>query len=126
MGRKLVFTNGSRRHADNVLSRIGITHHFEDVFDIVAANYVPKPDPACYRAFCERHGVAPERSILFEDLPRNLKPAHAIGMTTVLVRGNHELTDIDAEGAHIHHATDDLAGWLQRAIQHLADRTAKS
>jgi putative hydrolase of the HAD superfamily len=121
IGRKLVFTNGSRRHAENVLARIGITHHFEDLFDIVAANYVPKPDPACYRAFCDRFGVVPAHSILFEDLPRNLVPAHAIGMTTVLVRGTHELTEIDAEGAHIHHVTDDLAGWLESAG---AQRTA--
>jgi putative hydrolase of the HAD superfamily len=120
VGRKLVFTNGSRRHAENVLSRIGIGRHFEEVFDIVAADYVPKPDPACYRAFCARHGVAPERSVLFEDLPRNLVPAHEIGMTTVLVRGNHELTEIAAEGAHIHHVTDNLAEWLERAIAHLA------
>jgi len=115
-GRKLVFTNGSRRHAENVLARIGIHGHFEDVFDIVAANYVPKPDPACYQAFCARYGIEPARSVLFEDLPRNLKPAHAIGMTTVLVRGTHELTDIDAEGEHIHNVTEDIAGWLERAL----------
>jgi len=115
-GRKLVFTNGSRRHAETVLARIGIHDHFEDVFDIVAANYVPKPDPACYQAFCERYGIVPARSVLFEDLPRNLVPAHAIGMTTVLVRGTHELTDIDAEGEHIHNVTEDLASWLERAV----------
>jgi len=86
------------------------------VFDIVAANYVPKPDPACYRAFCERYAIVPARSVLFEDLPRNLVPAHAIGMTTVLVRGTHELTDIDAEGEHIHNVTEDLASWLERAV----------
>lgn len=123
-GRKLVFTNGSRRHAENVLARIGIEHHFEEVFDIVAANYVPKPDPACYRAFCDQHGVDPGRSIIFEDLPRNLVPAHAIGMTTVLVRGNHELTEIDAEGEHIHNVTDDLAAWLERAVARLAADSA--
>lgn len=115
-GRKLVFTNGSRRHAENVLARIGIHAHFEDVFDIVAANYVPKPDPACYQAFCARYGIEPARSVIFEDLPRNLKPAHAIGMTTVLVRGTHELTEIDAEGDHIHNVTEDLAAWLERAL----------
>jgi len=115
-GRKLVFTNGSRRHAENVLARIGIHGHFEDVFDIVAANYVPKPDPACYQAFCARYAIVPERSVLFEDLPRNLVPAHAIGMTTVLVRGTHELTEIDAEGEHIHNVTENLAAWLERAV----------
>jgi len=39
------------------------------------------------------------------DLPRNLMPAAAHRMTTVLVKGNHELTEIAASGDHIHHVT---------------------
>jgi len=35
-GRKLILTNGSRRHAENVAMKLGIYDHFEDVFDIAA------------------------------------------------------------------------------------------
>src|SRR3954464_2034101 len=42
-GRKLVLTNGTRRHADAVMRRLGIHEHFEDIFDIVAAELEPKP-----------------------------------------------------------------------------------
>jgi len=33
-GRKLVLTNGTRRHAQAVLARLGLEQHFDDVFDI--------------------------------------------------------------------------------------------
>jgi putative hydrolase of the HAD superfamily len=114
-GRKLIFTNGSIRHAENVVNRIGIGHRFEAIFDIVAADYVPKPDPAPYHAFLRQHAVAPALACMLEDLPRNLVPAASLGMTTVLVKGMHELTEIDAAGDHIHHVTEDLVAWLDAA-----------
>jgi putative hydrolase of the HAD superfamily len=114
-GRKLIFTNGSLRHAENVLGRLGIGHRFEAIFDIVAADYVPKPQPAVYESFLRHHAVAPAGACMLEDLPRNLVPAAALGMTTVLVKGTHELTEIDAAGEHIHHVTEDLVGWLEAA-----------
>ena len=39
-GRKLILTNGTRRHADAVLARLGLERHFDDVFDIVAAGHL--------------------------------------------------------------------------------------
>ena len=85
-GIKYVFTNGSVRHAENVLGRLGIQHHFADIFDIVAADYVPKPAPDTYTRFLEATSVDPRRSAMFEDIARNLEHPHTIGMTTVLVR----------------------------------------
>src|SRR5262249_31393832 len=58
-GRKLIFTNGSIRHAENVLERLGVGHRFDAIFDIVAANYVPKPDPAPYGAIVRQYGFDP-------------------------------------------------------------------
>src|SRR3546814_6232505 len=79
-GRKLIFTNGSVRHAENVLNRLGVAHHFEAIYDIVAAGYRPKPDPASYDTILALHGVDPHRAVLVEDMPRNLEPAHALGL----------------------------------------------
>ena len=56
-GRKLIFTNGSRGHAERVAGKLGVLHLFEDIFDIVDADYVPKPVPACYDHFLKAHGV---------------------------------------------------------------------
>ncbi len=111
-GRKFIFTNGSTAHADRVMGRLGVAHHFECVFDIIAAEYRPKPDPATYDKLIRQHGIVPSRAAMVEDLPRNLRPAAALGMTTVLVLTGEEWAETDAAGDHIHHVTDDLVGWL--------------
>lgn len=119
-GRKLILTNGTRKHAGAVMARLGIAHHFEDVFDIHAAALEPKPSALTYDRFLARHGVLPARAAMFEDLARNLAVPHDLGMTTVLVvpEGTREVfrEDWELEGRgepHVDHVTDDLAGFLQ-------------
>lgn len=122
-GRRLVFTNGSERHARNVLEQLQLADLFEGIFDIRAAGYLPKPQPETYDLMVRRHGIDARSAAMFEDIPRNLKPASVIGMTTVLVRDdNHPdaaLVRIDAEEdlSHVDHVTDDLAGWLDRVSE---------
>jgi putative hydrolase of the HAD superfamily len=122
-GRKLILTNGTRRHAGAVMTRLGIDRHFEDVFDIHAADLEPKPSPQTYRRFLARHGVDPAKSAMFEDLARNLVVPHDLGMTTVLVvpEGNREIfrEDWELEGRndpHVDYVTDDLVAFLKRLI----------
>jgi putative hydrolase of the HAD superfamily len=119
-GRKLILTNGTRKHADAVMQRLAIHEHFEDVFDIEAAELEPKPSPQTYERFLARHGVDPQKAAMFEDLARNLATPHALGMTTVLVipEGTREVLreDWEFEGRdddHVDHVTDNLSGFLQ-------------
>jgi len=84
-GRRLVFTNGDERHANRVLERIGVGHCFEAIFHIAAANYVPKPAPETFARMLAAHDVDPRVTCFFEDSEKNLAPAAAVGMTTVLV-----------------------------------------
>src|SRR5215204_4690192 len=117
-GRKLILTNGSRKHAENVARKIGILDHFEDVFDIAASDFVPKPDRLAYERFLDRHGVEPSRSAMFEDIARNLVVPHDLGMTTTLIipktldpfREEFEQTAVEAP--HVDHITNDLASFL--------------
>ncbi|MCC7346926.1 MAG: pyrimidine 5'-nucleotidase [Variibacter sp.] len=120
-GRKLILTNGTRRHAEAVTRRLGIHHQFEDVFDIVAGELEPKPLPQTYARFLSRHAVDPARAAMFEDLARNLAVPHGLGMTTVLVvpENTREVfrQDWELEGRdepHIDHVTDDLTRFLER------------
>ena len=120
-GRKLILTNGTRRHAQAVLARLKLERHFEDVFDIVAAELEPKPSPQTYARFLKAHAVDPARAAMFEDLARNLEVPHALGMTTVLVVPEHTREvfreDWELEGRdapHVDHVTEDLAGFLER------------
>jgi putative hydrolase of the HAD superfamily len=122
-GRKFVLTNGSRAHADSIVKRLGIESHFEDLFDIIAADFQPKPARPPYERFIGRYGIDPGHAAMFEDLPRNLDVPHALGMRTVLVVAGpdtpaetiayrqHWESEIGA-GAAIDHVTDDLADFL--------------
>jgi len=120
-GRKLILTNGTRSHADAVLARLKLETHFDDVFDIIAAELEPKPSPQTYDRFLKLHRVDAHRAAMFEDLARNLAVPHALGMTTVLVvpentrevfRESWELEGRDAP--HVDHVTDDLVGFLEK------------
>jgi putative hydrolase of the HAD superfamily len=119
-GRKFILTNGTRDHADAVMQRIGIDQHFDDVFDIRAAELEPKPRRGVYERFLARHRVDPNAAAIFEDLARNLEVPHALGMRTVLVvpegtqvvlREEWELAGRDA--THVDHVTDDLTAFLR-------------
>jgi putative hydrolase of the HAD superfamily len=127
-GRKLVFTNGTVTHAEKVLRRIGVTHHFGDIFDIVHSDYIPKPEMEPYRKFIAHTGIRPETSAMFEDIARNLEAPHELGMTTVLVVSpeNRDAEHLNrttggTEKAHIHHITGDLAGFLERLAANRID-----
>jgi len=121
-GRRIVFTNGSRRHAERVLERLGVTHLFDEIFDITDAGYVPKPLAPAFETFFSSHKVDGKSAAMFEDLPQNLAPAHERGMATVLVHSHMDDHPIyremrgwgDAPPAHIHHRTDDLTAFLAK------------
>jgi putative hydrolase of the HAD superfamily len=119
-GRKLILTNGTQRHADAVLARLGLNDHFEHVFDIIAAELEPKPSALTYERFLRAHRVDAEKTAMFEDLARNLAVPHTLGMTTVLVvpEGTREVfrEDWELEGRdapHVDHVTDNLVGFLE-------------
>ncbi len=67
-GTKLILTNGSVDRVDAVLARLGIATHFDGVFDIIAAEFEPKPARQTYEKFLGLHDVDPTRAAMFEDL----------------------------------------------------------
>jgi putative hydrolase of the HAD superfamily len=118
-GRKLIYTNGSRRHAERVAGRLGVLEAFEDIFDIAASNYVPKPERQPYEQFVARFGVAAPEAAMFEDMPHNLEVPHALGMATVLVHSTYmdhpvqrTIRSWTTPPLHIHHQTNDLTRFL--------------
>lgn len=116
-GRKILFTNGPTNYAERVLDQLSIRHHFEDIFDIIGADYIPKPMPGSYDVLVDRYRLRPEETVMVEDLVRNLKPAAALGMTTVWVRSDAELNDEEPDHDDVHHVVDDLTQWLGALTQ---------
>ncbi len=112
-GSKVIFTNANRGHAEAVIERLGIARHFDAIFDIHAADYIPKPEPETYDRFLKACAVRPDRAVLFEDTAANLAPAHALGMATVLVRPGEAGVENDDKAPHVHHVADDLTEFLR-------------
>ncbi|MBC7168540.1 pyrimidine 5'-nucleotidase [Phenylobacterium sp.] len=110
-GRRLIFTNADDIHAERVLKHLGLDHLFDDVFHIESFGFRPKPDPAAFDAMLEAHGLAPDATAFFEDSERNLAPAAALGMTTVLV-GPHAPA---SSAPFVQHRTEKLAPFLANA-----------
>jgi putative hydrolase of the HAD superfamily len=118
-GRKLIFTNGDASYAGRVLEALGLGDAFEAIHDIHATDYVPKPDERAYRGLIEAHGIRPESALFVEDMARNLKPAKALGMTTVWVNNGSERGDHDACESFIDIKIDDVGRWLDQVNREL-------
>jgi putative hydrolase of the HAD superfamily len=110
-GRRLIFTNADDFHARRVLDHLAMSHLFSEIFHIGSADYVPKPDPANMARIAADHLIEPSKTVFFEDSERNLAPAAAVGMTTVLVGPHAEAST----AAFVHYKTDNLALFLESA-----------
>lgn len=84
-GQVYVFTNGSIKHGQRVCDALGISDAIDEFFGIDSAKFIPKPQPQAFSAFLKTHPLPPQQAVMFEDLPKNLKPAKQLGMQTVLV-----------------------------------------
>jgi putative hydrolase of the HAD superfamily len=114
-GRRFVFTNGCRDHAARILDRLDMAALFDQVWDIRSMDFTPKPEPSAY-ACVEAAGVTAATAAMFDDIPRNLVPARAMGMTTVWLKtdapwGKHSPL-MDVADSDIDHRTDNLAEFL--------------
>jgi putative hydrolase of the HAD superfamily len=116
-GRRFVFTNGCRNHAERVLARLQLDELFDEIWDIRTIGYRPKPVENSYRAVIAKAGIAGGQCAMFEDVARNLVPAHALGWTTVWLRNGSAWSKQGPEhpvagNEHIHHVTEDLPQFL--------------
>lgn len=123
-GRKFIFTNGTVSHAEAAARAMGILDHFDDIFDIVAADYQPKPAGATYDKFASLNRVDTAHAAMFEDLPRNLLVPKTLGMKTVLLVPRNLGSAIletwerveSIDGDSVDYVTDDLTGFLQALV----------
>ena len=85
-GKKIIFTNGSDKHAEKVLKKIGLDKTIDHIFDIIKADYIPKPDISTYQKVIKEYSLDPDKTIMIDDLPNNLKTAKELGIKTVLIK----------------------------------------
>jgi len=113
-GKKIIFTNGSRKHALNVTKRIGIDQYFDDIFDIVDSEFVPKPAIQPYKKLVEKHKIDPNLCVFVEDIARNLKPAYEMGMKTVWIENDEPWAKKFSDSDFIDFKTNNLSEFLKQ------------
>ena len=113
-GKKFIFTNANKKHADIILDKLHITNLFEGIFDIKMANYIPKPEIQTYEKLIETYNINPNKTIMFDDIAKNLVPASKKGFTTVWIDVGHEnfSDDIASSIKYLDYQTKDLSNWL--------------
>ena len=114
VGKKYIFTNGSKAHASNVTKRIGIKNLFDGVFDIVESDFIPKPSIEPYKKIIQKYGIDPEYCIFIEDIARNLKPAYELGMKTVWIINKEPWAAKFSNENFINYKTDNLSEFLRK------------
>ena len=81
--KKFVFTNGSKEHVKNITEHLGIEDLFDGIFDIVDAEFHPKPEAKAFDLMVKKFNIEPKETIYIEDIAKNLSIAKARGSTTV-------------------------------------------
>ena len=113
-GKKFIFTNGSKKHATNVTRRIGINQYFDDIFDIVDSDFIPKPAIEPYKKLVEKHKIDPKLCALVEDIARNLKPAYEMGMKTIWIENDEPWAKEFSDSNFINYKTNNLSGFIKK------------
>lgn len=116
-----IYTNGSKKHAINVMKRLKINSFINKIFDIENANYIPKPSMESLNLFTKKFDIRAEEAIFFEDIPKNLINPKKMGFQTVLIKSNNhpdKNTKIHQEEKihydHIDYITYDIATSLEQ------------
>jgi putative hydrolase of the HAD superfamily len=109
-GRRIVYTNACVPYAHRVLQARGLSGLFDAVYGVENAGFLPKPERAAFESIFAQDGLNPSTAAMFEDDARNLAAPHAMGMQTIYVSPK------PLKSLHIHHHTDDLAGFLTKVI----------
>ena len=96
------------------VKRIGIDKLFDGIFDIRDSNFIPKPSKEPYKKLVENYKIEPQYCIFFEDIARNLKPAHELGMKTVWIKNDEPWAAEFSNENFINYKTDNLSEFLRK------------
>ena len=118
-GTKIVYTNSTKNYANRILKRLGLNKSFDGIFDIMDANYIPKPSYKSYKMLLKNFNLIPEESIMFEDLPQNLVPASKLGMRTVWVKNEETQNLRNNYALSVNFTTKNLTEWIQKLTRKL-------
>jgi putative hydrolase of the HAD superfamily len=115
-GRKIIYTNANRQHADDVLKKLKLDHMFTEIFDVKTANYIPKPKIEPYKKIIKDFEINPSKAIMFDDIAKNLVPAKNVGFTSVWIDAGYEnfSDDIEKSKKFLDYETKNISNFLNQ------------
>ena len=87
-GKKIIYTNGDFKHAQNILGKLEILDFFYGIFDIKKGDLIPKPQKESLIKLIKYYNIDPLKTVYFEDIKKNLQNAFNLGVTTILIDYN--------------------------------------
>ena len=111
--KKFVFTNGSREHVKNIITHLGIDDLFDGIFDIVDAEFHPKPEAKAFDLMIKKFNINPKETIYIEDIAKNLSIAKERGSTTVWLINDEYWGKMESEKHFIDYKIENLSLFLK-------------
>ncbi len=111
--KKFVFTNGSREHVNNITTHLGINDLFDGIFDIVDAEFHPKPEAKAFDLMTKKFNINPKETLYIEDIAKNLSIAKERGSTTVWLINEEYWGKKDSEKDFIDYKIKNLSLFLK-------------
>ena len=105
---KFVFTNGSKEHVKNITTHLGIDDQFDGVFDIVDAEYSPKPTAKAFDLMVKKFQIDPTETLYIEDIAKNLSIGKERGAKTVWLMNDEYWGKKESEQEYIDYKIENL------------------
>ena len=111
--RKFVFTNSSQDHVKHITSTLGIDDQFEGIFDIVDAEYHPKPEAKAFDLMIEKFKIDPKETLYIEDIAKNLSIGKERGTITAWLINDEEWGKKESNKEYIDYKIENLTLFLK-------------
>ena len=110
---KYVFTNGSKEHVKNITTHLGIDDQFDGVFDIVDAEYHPKPEAKAFDLMVQKFKIDPNETLYIEDIAKNLSIGKERGTITAWLINDEFWGKKESEKDYIDYKIENLSLFLK-------------
>ena len=110
---KYVFTNGSKEHVKNITTHLGINNQFDGVFDIVDAEYHPKPEAKAFDLMVQKFKIDPNETLYIEDIAKNLSIGKERGTITAWLINDEYWGKKESEKDYIDYKIENLSLFLK-------------
>ena len=111
--KKFIFTNGSKEHANNITTHLGINDLFNGLFDIVDAEFSPKPTAKAFDLMVKKFKIIPKETLYIEDIAKNLSIGKERGAITAWLINDEYWGKKESEKEFIDYKIENLSLFLK-------------